>query len=144
MPQPFAARTLTLALALASLLLAGCDQLGIATPAVTAARHEADAKAVGGACRHAGRAIEDCYTLNKTAEKAAVYTGWREMNDYMRENNIEPVAPAIKPEPPPAPPPAKTKSADDPDHEGDEEDEEEADEAPPAKPSQSGGRSARP
>ena len=31
--------------------------------------------------------------LNKRADKAAVFAGWREMNDYMRDNKIEPVAP---------------------------------------------------
>jgi len=87
--------------------LAGCDQLGIESAATVNARKEADSKAIGGACRHAGRAIEDCYTLNKKADKAAMYTGWREMNEYMRENKIEPVVPVIKPEPPVAakPPP---------------------------------------
>ncbi len=80
--------------------LAGCDQLGIESPASTKARVEADGKAIGGACRHAGRAIEDCYTLNKKAEKAAIYAGWREMNEYMAENKLEPVAPVIPPEPP--------------------------------------------
>ncbi|HZE91920.1 MAG TPA: hypothetical protein VE029_09495, partial [Rhizobacter sp.] len=49
----------------------------------------------GGACRHAGRAIEDCYTLNRKAEKASVFAGWRDMNDYMRENKIDPVAPQL-------------------------------------------------
>ena len=93
-------RSTRVLLLLGSLWLAGCEQLGIETPAVAATKREADAKAVGGACRHAGRAIEDCYTLNKKAEKAAVYAGWREMNDYMRENQLEPVAPVIKPEPP--------------------------------------------
>ncbi len=88
---------LALALPLAG-TLAGCDQLGIDTPAVVAARREADSKAIGGACRHAGRAIEDCYALNRKAEKSAVYAGWREMNEYMRENKIEPVAPVIPPE----------------------------------------------
>ena len=91
-------------------LLAGCDQLGIESPAAAKANKEADSKAVGGACRHAGRAIEDCYTLNKKAEKSAVYAGWREMNEYMRENKLEPVAPVIPPEPP-KPPPAKKVSA---------------------------------
>ena len=38
--------------------------------------------------------------MNKRAEKAAMFAGWREMNDYMRENKIEVVAPA--PPPPPA------------------------------------------
>ena len=83
------------------LLASGCDQLGIETPAVAKANKEADAKATGGACRHAGRAIEDCYTLNKKSDKAATYAGWREMNEYMRENKLEPVVPVIKPEPEP-------------------------------------------
>jgi hypothetical protein len=58
-----------------------------------AERKEADGKAVGGACRHAGRALEDCYALNRKADKAAVFAGWREMNDYMRENKIDAVPP---------------------------------------------------
>ena len=86
-------------LLITTLMLAGCDQLGIETPAVAHARKEADSKAIGGACRHAGRAIEDCYTLNKKADKAAVYAGWREMNEYMLENKLEAVVPVIPPEP---------------------------------------------
>ena len=80
---------------LAAALLAGCDMLGIDSPEKIAAVREADGKAIGGACRHAGRAIEDCYVLNKKADRAAVFSGWREMNDYMRENKIEPVAPTV-------------------------------------------------
>jgi hypothetical protein len=76
-------------------LLAGCDMLGIESPERIAAVREADGKAVGGACRHAGRAIEDCYALNKKADRAAVFAGWRDMNDYMRENKIEAVPPQI-------------------------------------------------
>ena len=30
-----------------------------------AAKRESEGKAVGGACRHAGHAIEDCYAMNK-------------------------------------------------------------------------------
>jgi hypothetical protein len=74
-------------------VLAGCDQLGIETPDKVAARQEAEGKAVGGACRHAGRALEDCYTINRKASKAAVYAGWRDMDGYMRENNIAVVKP---------------------------------------------------
>ena len=86
------------------LLASGCDQLGIESPAAVQAKKEADGKATGGACRHAGRAIEDCYTLNKKTDKAAMYAGWREMSEYMRENKLEPVAPVILPEPPKPPP----------------------------------------
>ena len=76
-------------------LLAGCDMLGIESPEKLAAAREADGKAIGGACRHAGRAIEDCYTLNRKADRAAVFAGWRDMNDYMRENKIESLAPQL-------------------------------------------------
>ena len=86
------ARTLAL-LALLSVLTAGCDLFGGESAEVLSARREAEGKAVGGACRHAGRAIEDCFALNKRAEKAAVFAGWREMNDYMRDNKVEAVAP---------------------------------------------------
>lgn len=91
------------------LLAAGCDQLGIESAATISARKEADGKAIGGACRHAGRAIEDCYTLNKKADKAAIYAGWREMSEYMRDNKLEPVLPVI---PTTSPKPARTASAD--------------------------------
>ena len=77
--------------------LSGCDLLGLEPASVLAARREADSKAIGAACRHAGRAIEDCYTLNRKAEKGAVFAGWRDMDDYMRENKIEAVAPVLPP-----------------------------------------------
>jgi hypothetical protein len=82
--------------------LAGCDLLGLESASQIAARKEAEGKAVGGACRHAGRAIEDCYTLNRRTEKAAIYAGWREMDDYMRENKLAAVPPVLTPGPAPA------------------------------------------
>jgi len=75
--------------------LSACEQLGIEDPVKTAANKEAEGKAIGSACRHAMRAIEDCYVLNPKAQKAAVYTGWREMDEYMRENKLEGVAPVV-------------------------------------------------
>ncbi len=74
-------------------LLSGCGIPGIDSPEKIAAIREADGKAVGGACRHAARAIEDCYAMNRKVDRAAVFSGWREMNDYMREYKIDPVAP---------------------------------------------------
>jgi hypothetical protein len=75
--------------------LSGCDQLGIETPQKASERQLAEAKAVGSACRHAMRAIEDCYTLNPKADKSAVFAGWREMDEYMRENKLEGVPPVV-------------------------------------------------
>lgn len=88
--------------------LAGCDQLGIETPLKAAERQAAEAKAIGSACRHAMRAIEDCYTLNPKADKSAVFAGWREMDEYMRENKLEGIAPVV---PRPAPQAASKASA---------------------------------
>lgn len=104
---------LILGLAVGAALLGGCEQLGIPDPAKTAAQAEADGKAVGSACRHAGRAIEDCFTLNPAAPRAAVFAGWKEMNDYMAEKNIQEVAPVLPPPPAPgaAKAPAKAKHA---------------------------------
>jgi hypothetical protein len=89
-------RALSLALLIVlSPALVACDALGIESASVLAARKEAEGKAVGGACRHAGRAIEDCYAMNRKVDKSSVFAGWREMNDYMRDNKIEAVAPAV-------------------------------------------------
>lgn len=82
-----ALRTLLTATA-ATLLLAGCDIPGLGPDARTLQR-EAEAKAIGGACRHALRGLEDCYTLNPKAAKAQVFAGWKDMDQYMRENKIE-------------------------------------------------------
>lgn len=78
--------------------LAGCDQLGIESAAAVAERRDAEGKAIGAGCRHAARSIEDCYANNKRADKAAIFTGWRDMNDYMRENNLAamPAAPEVE------------------------------------------------
>ena len=72
----------------ATLVLAGCDIPGIG-PDPRIAQREAEAKAIGGACRHALRGLEDCFTLNPKAPKAAVFAGWKEMDAYMRENKLE-------------------------------------------------------
>jgi hypothetical protein len=86
---------LTFLLPFIGLLLAGCELLGIENPAQIAAAREAEGRAVGSACRHSGRALEDCYFLNPRALKAAIFTGWRDMDSYMRENNLEIIDPVI-------------------------------------------------
>ncbi|MDB5888979.1 MAG: hypothetical protein JWM03_1851 [Rhodocyclales bacterium] len=73
--------------------LTACERLGIADPAKEAASRDEDGKAIGGACRQSGRALEDCFTLNPNANKASVFNGWKDMNDYMMQNKIETVKP---------------------------------------------------
>ena len=93
--------------------LAGCDnalqKVGLQT---TSAQMEADSRAVGGACRQSGRAIEDCYSVYSWLVKSYIYAGWRDMDIYMRENNLETVSaqlPPIAPPPPPPPPQPKPR-----------------------------------
>lgn len=80
------------------LLLVGCDIPGMG-PDPRIAQREAEANAIGAACRYGLRGIEDCYNLNEDVSKAAIFTGWKDMDQYMRENKIEGVqALADKPE----------------------------------------------
>ena len=95
-----------------ALALAGCDQvnqkLGLEDPGKKEARLDTEGKAVGSACRHSGRAIEDCYAIYSWLPKAGIFEGWREMDGYMRENKIETIAPQL---PPPEAPGKKKKKA---------------------------------
>ena len=97
-------------LILAVLGLTACDQishkLGLEDPAKKEARAEEEAKAVGGACRQSGRAIEDCYAIYSWLPKAGVYAGWRDMDEYMRENKLETIEPQL---PPPEGPASKKR-----------------------------------
>lgn len=79
---------LTLCLVAATSLLAGCEALGIETATQVNAKKEAEGKAIGSACRHAVKSIEDCFGAYPRAGKAAVFAGWREMDQYMRENAV--------------------------------------------------------
>jgi hypothetical protein len=110
-PMPRLATFLPAATVLAAALLSGCDMLGIESSEKAAAVRDADGRAVGAACRHAGRAIEDCYALNRRSDKAAIFAGWRDMNDYMRENGIEAVSPVLTAPPPPTAAPASATAA---------------------------------
>ena len=88
-----------------------------------AADMETEGKAIGSACRHAIRGVEDCYTLNPEALKSAVFAGWKEMDQYMRDNKLDgmsavvpkaagkPGADAAEEEDPPEPPPKKKATA---------------------------------
>lgn len=115
LPSTLAKRSLARLLLVASLTMtAGCDMLGelleLPNPAREREAKEAEGRAVGSACRHAGRSLEDCYALNPSSEKAAVFSGWRDMNDYMMEHKLDtvpsmlvPGAQQVTPAPPASP-----------------------------------------
>ena len=81
-----------LLIAVSAMLLAACDIPGLG-PDPRIAQREADGKATGAACRHALRGIEDCYNQNEKASKTAVFEGWKEMDQYMRDHKIEGIPP---------------------------------------------------
>ena len=83
----------------ALLLLSGCDIPGFG-PDPRIAKREADAKAIGSACRYGLRGIEDCYKQNEDASKSDIFTGWKDMDQYMRENKIEGVTSPVAKVPP--------------------------------------------
>lgn len=72
-------------------LLAGCDNIPIPgiSPDPRVVQREQEAQAIGSACRHALRGLEDCFTLNPKATKSSVFAGWKTMDEYMRANKIE-------------------------------------------------------
>jgi len=80
------ARLLLLAMLLS---LGGCDLVTALLADPKAAQRVADSKAIGSACRYGMRSIEDCYALNEKASKASIFDGWKEMDQYMRENKID-------------------------------------------------------
>ncbi|MDR1661444.1 MAG: hypothetical protein LBR95_03320 [Azoarcus sp.] len=88
-------KTLRLVLVAVLPFLSACDRLAdlleIPDPAKDAAKAEAEGQAIGSACRQTGRSLEDCYTLNPEAQKAAIFMGWRAMNDYMMEHDLKEV-----------------------------------------------------
>lgn len=96
---------------IALLALSGCDQItqkmGLEDPAKKEARLEPDGKAVGSACRQSGRAIEDCYAIYTWLPKSSIFSGWKEMDEYMRENKLETIVPQLPP--PEAPGTSKKK-----------------------------------
>lgn len=101
-----------LALALPLLLsLAGCDIPGLG-PDPRIAQRDAEARAVGGACRYALRGIEDCYRLNDKASKAQVFAGWKDMDQYMRDNKVNGIPANLAQASPPSPTAASGAEAD--------------------------------
>lgn len=70
------------------LALTGCDYLDL-NGEVEAQKQIKNANAVGAGCKQAGKSIEECYQSNPKAIKSAVFDGWKTMDEYMRENNMQ-------------------------------------------------------
>ncbi|QNB06614.1 hypothetical protein G5S34_07420 [Herbaspirillum frisingense] len=88
-----------------SLSLSACDYVSSFTkPKQTPEEAKAEGIALGAGCRQAGQSLEDCYQRNPDALKAGIFTGWKDMHEYMAAKGIQTVTP---PTPAPAADPAK-------------------------------------
>ena len=90
----------TISILCGSFLLSACsDQVAAVLEGqeARAERYHEEGKAVGNACRHAGRAIEDCYTIYSWLPRSGIFEGWREMDKYMRKYSLETVKPVLPP-----------------------------------------------
>lgn len=84
-------KPLSVVLSFAAMLgLSACDQVNEQLN-----KQKENGKAIGAACRHSGRALEDCYRRNSKTPKADIYAGWREMNEYMLDKRIDIVPPPM-------------------------------------------------
>lgn len=76
------------------LSLSGCNWL----VHLSGLNKDAD-KAIGASCRQVGLSLADCFIRNPDADKSAVYTGWREMQEYMSKQNLPTMKPPVQPRP---------------------------------------------
>jgi hypothetical protein len=79
------------------LCLTGCNWFNH----VTGLSKDSD-KAIGAACRQTGRSLEECYLRNPDADRAQVFSGWREMHEYMVKQQLPTMAPPLVAVPVPA------------------------------------------
>ncbi len=77
------------------LSLTGCDKL-----MEIVNKQQANGKAIGAACRHSGRALEDCYRRNTRIPKADIFAGWKDMNEYMQQKKMDIIQPPEDEAPP--------------------------------------------
>lgn len=85
--------TLSTMLAL-SLSLGACDYIdSFSRPKQTPEEAKAEGIALGAGCRQAGQSLEECYRRHPDSLKAGIFTGWKDMHEYMETKNIQTVAP---------------------------------------------------
>lgn len=68
--------------------LSGCDLVGDQIN-----KQKLVGKAIGAGCRQTGRSLEDCYNRNPKVSKPDIFTGWKEMNEYMQAKKLDIIPP---------------------------------------------------
>ncbi|SFZ78049.1 hypothetical protein [Chitinimonas taiwanensis] len=76
-------------LAVLAIALSGCERVS-----ELANQAKLNGRAIGAACRHTGRSLEDCFQRNPRVSKADIFAGWKEMNEYMTKNKLDVIPPA--------------------------------------------------
>ncbi|KAF1046583.1 MAG: hypothetical protein GAK35_00973 [Herbaspirillum frisingense] len=81
-----------------TLSLSACDYISsFSKPKQTPEEAKAEGIALGAGCRQAGQTLEDCYQRNPDALKAGIFTGWKDMHEYMAAKGIQTVTPPTPP-----------------------------------------------
>jgi len=75
-------------LSLLAVMLSGCDMLEEQIN-----KQKLVGKAIGAACRQTGRSLEDCYARNPKTSKPDIFSGWKEMNEYMQAKKLDIIPP---------------------------------------------------
>lgn len=83
-----AARSILIA-AVATAALGGCVKGIMPDPEADAKKVEDEAAATGAGCRQSGRSLEACFARNESLNRNGALRGWRDMDEYMRQNKIE-------------------------------------------------------
>lgn len=81
-------------LAVLAIALSGCERVS-----ELANQAKLNGRAIGAACRHTGRSLEDCFQRNPRVSKADIFAGWKEMNEYMTKNKLDVIPPAPEAKP---------------------------------------------
>lgn len=75
-------------LAILILSLSGCDQINEQLN-----KQKLIGQAIGAGCRQSGRSLEDCYDRNPKVPKPDIFSGWKEMSEYMQAKKLDIIPP---------------------------------------------------
>ncbi|MFZ1180375.1 MAG: hypothetical protein WAN92_02440 [Herbaspirillum sp.] len=68
--------------------LSACDYFQKPVTIQTPEEAKAEGVALGAGCRQVGHSLENCYERNPNSLKEGIFTGWKEMNEYMATKDL--------------------------------------------------------
>ena len=68
--------------------LSACDYFQKPVTIQTPEEAKAEGVALGAGCRQVGHSLENCYERNPNSLKEGIFTGWKDMNEYMAAKDL--------------------------------------------------------